>query len=96
MKIQPQQTLALIIEDSDAGTNITIRQYLKELLKKLWNEGEGFSGKRPFGNSGWQYELYTPLIKAKFITGVFDENGYIEDCDTDLANTLILEAIEGL
>jgi hypothetical protein len=39
--------------DSDAGDNITIRDYLRILLETLWEEGEGFSGKRPFGNSGW-------------------------------------------
>ena len=31
--------------DSDAGDDITIRDYLHKLLKTLWNEGEGFSGK---------------------------------------------------
>lgn len=36
--------------DADAAT---IRDYLKALLLRLWEQGEGFDGKRPFGNSGW-------------------------------------------
>lgn len=56
----------------------TVRDYLRELLMTLWNEQEGFSGKRPFGNSGWEYDLYTPLIKAGFIEGKLDSNGCVD------------------
>jgi hypothetical protein len=51
-------------DDCDAGANITVRDYLFELLIAVWDEGESFSGKRPFGNSGWEYDLYAPLIQA--------------------------------
>lgn len=62
--------------DSDAGDDLTVRQYLHALLSALWREGECFSGKRPFGNSGWEHELYAPLAKAGFIDlGVVDEDG---------------------
>ena len=53
--------------DSDAGENITVRDYLRILLLTLWDEGEGFSGKRPFGNSGWEYELYDALMEAGYV-----------------------------
>ena len=43
-------------DSNDAGAS-SIRGYLKTLLTTLMAEGEGFSGKRPFGNSGWEYEL---------------------------------------
>lgn len=56
--------------DSDAGEQITVRDYLRELLQTLWTKQEGFSGKRPFGNSGWVWELYEPLIREKFVAGV--------------------------
>lgn len=46
--------------ENDAGAE-TVRDYLKALLAALWNEGEGFSGKRPLGNSGWEHELLVPL-----------------------------------
>lgn len=57
---------------------LTVRHYLQLLMTTLWNEQEGFSGKRPFGNSGWDYDLYAPLIKAGFIKGTLDEDGYVE------------------
>ena len=53
--------------DSDAGDDLTVRQYLRELLSTLWEKGESFDGKRPFGNSGWEYDIYIALAKAKFI-----------------------------
>ncbi len=62
--------------DSDAGDDLTVRQYLHALLSTVWSEGECFSGKRPFGNSGWEHELYAPLAKAGFIDlGELDEDG---------------------
>ena len=60
--------------DADAET---VREYLVELLLHLWHEGEGFSGKRPFGNSGWDHELFCALITGKAMAGVLDEDGYI-------------------
>lgn len=55
--------------------DMTVRDYLCSLLTTLWNEQEGFSGKRPFGNSGWEYDLYAPLIQAGFIKGKLEEPG---------------------
>lgn len=62
-------------ESMDLG-RITARGYLKALLRALMEEGESFSGKRPFGNSGWQHELAAPLIHAEAIMGEIDEDGY--------------------
>jgi len=85
--------LDIEMSDNDAGAS-TIREYLKALLTTLWNEGEGFSGKRPFGNSGWEYDLYKALIKAGVCQGELDEYDCIEYVDTDNANELIFKAIE--
>lgn len=74
----------------------TVRDYLKALLLKLWKEDEGFSGKRPFGNSGWQYEVHYALAKADLIKCEFDEDGDLVDYDQDHADKLILEAIKTL
>ena len=74
----------------------TIKDYLKELLLTLWEKGEGFSGKRPFGNSGWEHELYAPLVAAGLVKGKLDEDGYIMSFDEKKANKLIFEAIESL
>lgn len=47
--------LDILMGENDAGA-LTVRDYLKALLRRLWLEQEGFSGKRPFGNSGWEDE----------------------------------------
>ena len=62
----------------DLGYTITIHNYLKKLLSKLWEEGEGFSSKRPFGNSGWQLDLLMVLIEKDIIIGVIDSDGYLD------------------
>lgn len=54
-------------QPNDAGA-ATIRDYLIKLLSKVWEEDEGFDGKRPFGNSGWQYELTEALVQANILT----------------------------
>lgn len=77
--------------DSDAGDGGTIRDYFHALLTTLWQEGEGFSGKRPFGNSGWEWDIYKPLIEAEYVDGKLDPDGYIEKCDEKQANTVALE-----
>ena len=33
----------------------TFAEFLAECLKTLWEEGEGFSGKRPICDSGWEW-----------------------------------------
>lgn len=79
--------------DSDAGKDLTIRDYLRELLTAVWEEGEGFSGKRPFGNSGWEYDVYVPLIKAGFIGGKLDEDGFVEEVNNRQAHAFVRELI---
>jgi hypothetical protein len=87
-----EQVLALPMESNDSGAD-TVRGYLVALLRELWQHGEGFSGKRPFGNSGWDWDLMPPLIKAGYITGTLDEDGYIEECDERTGRRLIAVAI---
>lgn len=81
---------------SDLGELLTIREYLKILLKTLWIEGEEFSGKRPFGNSGWQFDLYLPLIAAGIVKGKLDDEGFIEEVDEKAAYNIIKQVIETL
>ena len=80
-------------EGNDAGV-ATIREYLEKLLILLWWEQEDFNGKRPFGNSVWDWDLYYPLIKARYIKGCIDEEGYIESCDKDAGFELIKKVIQ--
>lgn len=85
--------LKMDVNDAHAGT---IRGYLVALLTALWMKQEGFSGKRPFGNSGWFYDLYIPLIKAGVCTGSLDDAGYIYEVNDKQADELIALAIEAL
>lgn len=87
--------LDIEMQENDANAK-TIRGYLKTLLKTLWAEGEGFSGKRPFGNSGWENEIYKSLVANGTVDGQLDEDGYLDSCNTKAANKLIFKAIEEL
>ena len=94
--MEAKAILALPLEEPNEANAKTIREYLKALLREVWTEQEGFSGKRPFGNSGWDHDLIKPLIKFEVIEGKMDEDGYIYDYDRDKANHAILNAIEAL
>lgn len=72
----------------------TIRDYLRTLLLTLWREKEGFSGKRPFGDSGWEREIYAPLIRHKVIDGRLDENGYVDYINETEADEFVWQLIE--
>jgi len=64
MTVDIQAVLNCPLEENDSGAD-TVKGYLKALLFTLWDEDEGFSGKRPFGNSGWEYDLTDALIDKK-------------------------------
>lgn len=90
--------LALPMERNDAGAT-TVRAYLAALLSRVWKEDEGFSGKRPFGNSGWSRELYAPLVVAGLVEG-YEEEGFhhikYEGGNEKLAHEIIARAIDAL
>jgi hypothetical protein len=95
-EMTPQQLLDLPLPENDSGAS-TVRGYLIALLAGVWREAEGFSGKRPFGNSDWQYDIYVPMIKAGIVDGSFDESGYyVMHVDAPAADKLILAAIQSL
>lgn len=90
-----QDILKCPMQKNDARAR-TVGEYLSQLLSTLWYEGEGFSGKRPFGNSSWEFEVYEALARAGFIHLEFDEDGYIEsfsDEEEKKANELIQRTI---
>lgn len=57
--------LDLPIPENDAQAE-TVREYFKELLTTLLIEEESFSGKRPFGNSGWRHDFLPTLEEAGY------------------------------
>lgn len=87
-QVQPMQPLVSIYGkaldlrfEHDILGDVSLREFFCTLLVKLWDDPCGFSGKRPWGNSDWDEPVYAALIKAGIITGEFDSDGYIEDCD---------------
>ena len=77
------------------GSETTLRGWLKDLLLKVWEEGEGFSGKRPWGNGGWEWDLAADMVKGKVIEGNLDADGYLEDTSEDF-EPLIANCIKAL
>lgn len=80
---------------------ITVREYFQTLLRTLWIKEEMFSGKRPFGNSGWQRALYTHLVKEGYLAGEvyegFREGEWeLKSYDRREAQKLVLALIDAL
>lgn len=76
--------------DGDAAT---VGEFLGLLLSTLWLQNEGFSGKRPLGNSDWQHQVYTSLIEGGLVEGVVNKWGEVEPENFYAADELILQAI---
>jgi hypothetical protein len=81
------------IEHPDLAEGTTLMDMLKELCLKVWFEGEGFSGKRPFGNSGWRIPVYQALVKHGAIEGFIDEEGDLQECDTEYGDEIIQQIV---
>jgi hypothetical protein len=84
----------LLFHSDDLQREVTILEWMKELLIQLMIKEEGFSGKRPFGNSGWKSDPEAALIKAGILKGKLDDDGYIVECEDSLP--LFLELIGSL
>lgn len=91
-KVDLSLVLSYPMTDNDANAK-NVGEYLHSLLFTLWEEGEGFSGKRPFGNSGWEFDLYTALVNGGFVEGNVEDDGNIENVDMKAANKLIFDCI---
>lgn len=62
-----RKVLACDISESYTGEGAgvgSVRGLLYELLAKVWLEEEGFNGKRPWGESSWQYAVYQSIAEA--------------------------------
>lgn len=81
---------------SDLYKTVTVRQFLQELLLTLFREGEGFSGKRPLGNSGWTADLVKAAIRGGFCSGTLDEDGYLDFVDEKAFEALMARCIRAL
>jgi hypothetical protein len=88
-----RRVLAVPVAAGDHGGPTTIGGWLTRLLGVLWDEQEGFSGKRPWGNSGWDSDVEAALIRAGLVDGELDSDGFIERVDSREADRLIRLAI---
>jgi hypothetical protein len=86
--------LDIKFKPSEFGKVMTLREYCKNLLCTLWEEGEGFSGKRPFGNSDWDFNVFKELVKKEYVAGSIDEYGDLVEVDPNAAAKVITDAIK--
>lgn len=56
-----KETLEFQMLENDADA-ATFKEYFIALAREVCMQEENFSGKRPFGNSGWKNELYESMI----------------------------------
>ena len=85
--VTPQELLDMPLPPNDANAD-TVRGYLIALLTELWREEEGFDCKRPFGNSGWQHDIYQPMADAGLIKDTWGDRAKAEQ--------MVIEAIKAL
>ncbi len=88
-------TLGLALGPNDAKAK-TVREFLSALLVKVWEDQEDFSGKRPWGNSGWKTPVEEALVRSGLVGGEFNNDGELKWIDDDRVNDLVVEAIKYL
>ena len=84
------------VGEANFGDVDTIGRYIMALGKEVWKHEDGFSGKRPYGNSGWKYGIYISLIEAGLAKGSLDEDGYLNalpDGERERMDGMVLRAI---
>ena len=96
-RITPAEALdAVSFHFDDLDEDFTLRSWLKMLLSELWDRRVGFDGKRPFGSSGWDTDLWAELIRRSIVEGELDEEGYVESGDREAFLGFVAAAIEAL
>lgn len=98
VSIRPKDILDLRFREDEEGYEhgTTIREYMIKLFTNLWKYQADFNGKRPLGNSGWDYDLYVVLVRNGVVRGKLDPYGFVQELDKEAAFELILRAIEVL
>lgn len=94
-RIHERDILAMPMGENDAAA-ATIGQYIIILGAKVFEDQDDFSGKRPFGNSSWVFEVYEALIRCGVLAGEFDSDGYIQKCDPREADIIISQLFDYL
>ena len=85
--------LQINVAGLEESETVTLKQYFHMLLLKLWISEEVFDGRRPWGNSGWTYDVFVVLIKNGLIPGKIDNEGFVEEVDVDEAKAFVITEI---
>jgi hypothetical protein len=96
---QPAVSISAVLNFEYARWDLepcTIRHYLVELAKQCWIKEDCFGGKRPFGNSGWKWDIYCALAEGGFVTGTKDEDDCWDRIDEVAADLIIAACFEKL
>lgn len=93
--IDIDEVLAFTYDKWDLG-KCSIRHYLVELGQRCWTENEGFSGKRPFGTSGWRWDVFGALVAGSFVDRIVEDDGSVLECDELAAETLLTKCFKRL
>lgn len=88
-----RRAAAVIVE---GYMNVPLAEYLRLILIAVWEENEQFSGKRPLGHSGWQFDVYKALVKAELIRGTIDADGDLGEVDQKEGDELVVAVIKRL
>lgn len=67
MNVTGRMVLDVPLDEEDPSGASTVGGYLLALLLALWQQGEYFSSKRPFGYSSWQGDIRRVLGDAGLI-----------------------------
>lgn len=95
--IDPHDVLHCPMDRRNDADAETIGEFLGCLLSALWKENECFSGKRPLGNSDWQWQVYEAMVKDGLVAGILDDEDHLADFSYEeekKADELILKAIK--
>lgn len=71
-----KDVLNLQFYSSELGKTVTVKEYFKAQLKALWTEQDGFSGKRPLGDSDWGSVFMDIFLYHKLIDGPEDYDAH--------------------
>lgn len=91
-EINVNDVLSFPMKENSADAK-TIGEYLYKLLYNVYNMGESFSGKRPFGDGGWEHELYSALEDGGFILDNYVEGAYVLN-NEQVAHAIIFKCIK--
>ena len=93
--ISLHQISEIEFESREMGTEVTIKQWLQELLCRVWVEQDDFSGKKAFGDSNWSWDIYETLYTNRIIDGSMNEYEGLDltRVQFEIADKIILDII---